>query len=65
MVGSTADSQKVIDRDYQEYLQREKERQDYLKRLEISKLEEEQLAKAQNARMPRKEDKENSGGSNA
>jgi dynein assembly factor 2 len=65
VVGSTADSQKVIDRDYQEYLQREKERQDYLKRLEISKLEEEQLAKAQNARMPRKGDKENSGGSNA
>lgn len=39
VIGSTVDSQKVLDRDYQEYLEKEKERQEYLKRLEISKIE--------------------------
>lgn len=52
----------VLDRDYQDYLQREKERQEYLKRLEISKLEEEALAKKNADYRPRKDDKENSGG---
>ena len=55
VVGSTADSQKVLDRDYAEYMQKEKERQDYLKRLEISKIEEELLAKDKERRMPGKE----------
>ena len=62
VIGSTPDSQKVIDRDYKDYLQREQERQEYLKRLEISKLEEEAMAKASAASRPR--DKENAGGQN-
>lgn len=53
VVGSTPDSQKVLDRDYQNYLEREKERQAYLKQLEISKLEEEAIAKAARDRLPR------------
>jgi hypothetical protein len=62
VIGSTPDSQKVLDRDYQDYLQREQERQEYLKRLEISKLEEEALAKKNADYRPRTDDKENSGG---
>ena len=55
VIGSTEDSQKVLDRDYAEYRQKEKERQEYLKRLEISKFEEDARAKASAARLPKKE----------
>ena len=54
VTGSTADSQKVLDRDYKDYLEREKERQDYLKRLEISKVEEELQKRLANNRLPKK-----------
>jgi hypothetical protein len=46
VVGSTEQSQKVLDRDYKDYLEREQQRQLDLKRLELSKLEEEALRKA-------------------
>jgi hypothetical protein len=54
VTGSTADSQKVLDRDYKDYLEREKERQEYLKILEISKVEEEWQKRIANNRLPKK-----------
>ena len=54
VIGSTPDSQKVLDRDYADYLQKEKERQEFLKRSEISRMEEELEARQMKEKLPRK-----------
>ena len=63
VVGSTNDSQKVLDEHFRDFLEKEKEKKDVLKKLEMSKLEEE-MEKRSMRKLPgegEKEDQENGG----
>lgn len=57
VIGSTDVSQKVLDEHFKDYLEKEKEKKEMMKKLEMSKLEEE-MEKRQ-LRKPGQEDQEN------
>ena len=55
VIGRTEDSQKVVDQHFQEWQEREKERHETLKQLEMSKLEEEAEARFRARKLGKKE----------